>query len=235
MDISVKWGISLSELGLVTVKTRDTKENGREPVLPLLWKQVPRAFWGKCASCLGNRPSYSLPLAWHEINCSSALRVSEGENNSHHPVSSCLGAPLFPPDGLWYSTFGNWRPQARAVCTRLLSVPAAPEPSPAAGEIRALEVVRLGTMLESSHQTLFQQCSAPKSLSHLLRTPGTTGPGPRGLTGQQTSEGHQLRKEHTARLSSAGGHRAISGEEWHRPHSLSPPRTARCPHYIPPP
>lgn len=93
MDISVKWGISLSELGLVTVKTSDTKENEREPVFPLLWKQVLRAFWGKCASCLGNRPSYSLPLAWHEINCSSALRVSEGENKSHHPVSSCLGLP----------------------------------------------------------------------------------------------------------------------------------------------
>lgn len=92
MDISVKWGISLSELGLVTVKTSDTKENGREPVFPLLWKQVLRAFWGKCASCLGNRPSYSLPLAWHEINCSSALRVSEGRTTPI-PRVLLLGPP----------------------------------------------------------------------------------------------------------------------------------------------
>lgn len=49
-----------TELGLVAVKTRDTKENGREPLFLLLWKQVLIAFWGKCASCLGNRPSYSL-------------------------------------------------------------------------------------------------------------------------------------------------------------------------------
>lgn len=54
--------------------------------IPLLWKQVLKAFWGKCASCLENRPSYSLPLAWHEINCSSALQASEGKNNSHHPL-----------------------------------------------------------------------------------------------------------------------------------------------------
>lgn len=80
-------------------------------------------------------------------------------------------------------------------------------------------------MLESSHQTLFQQCSAPKSLSYLLHTPGTTGPGPLGLTGQQASKDHQLRKEHTAHLSSAGWHGAISGEKWHRPHSLLPPCT----------
>lgn len=77
MDISAGCGTSLleMELGLVAVKTRNMKENGREPVFPLLWKQVLIAFWGKCASCLGNRPSYSLPLAWHEINCSSALSL----------------------------------------------------------------------------------------------------------------------------------------------------------------
>lgn len=43
--------------------------------------------------------------------------------------------------------------------------------------------------------------------------------------GQQENCLHQLRKEHTAHLSSAGWHRAIFGERWHKPHSLIPPCT----------
>lgn len=57
-----------------------------------------------------------------------------------------------------------------------------------------LETVRLGAMLESSHQTLLlQQCSAPASLCQPVAPPGP-----------QESQDHQLGKEDTAHLNSAG-------------------------------
>lgn len=76
-----------------------------------------------------------------------------------------------------------------------------------------LEMVRLGAMLESSHQTLLlQQCSAPASLCQ-----------PVGLPGQQESEDHQLGKEDTAHLNSAGRAQSHLQGKVAQPHSQIPP------------
>lgn len=199
-------------------------------MFPLFWKQVLRAFWEKCASCRGNRPSYSLPLAWHEINCSPALHISEGEDNSHHlPCPPALASP--PPPTRWpvlwhkVGNRGRVRHIALDLCPYLLPRnPACPQLlMGTVSEMLGLEVVRLGTMLESSHQTLLlPQCSAPAGLSRLLHPLDATGPRTPGLPGPQQSENTQQGKEHTAHLSSGTGS-ALSRERWHKPCSLIPP------------
>lgn len=168
-------------------------------MFPLLWKQVLRAFWEKCASHHGNRPSYSLPLAWHEINCCLALQVSEGGDNSGHPLcpaSASLSSHRWPV--VWH-TVRISRPQGQARCTRLKSLPAPQNGLSSAAEGSCQQHVGSGGgeikgMLESSHQTLpLQQCSASGGVCWDCRPPE-----------EQESENHQLWEEHTAHLSSAG-------------------------------
>lgn len=51
------------ELTLKAAQTKDRKENGREPMFPLLQKQVFGAFGGKCASHMGTgQPTHYLLL-----------------------------------------------------------------------------------------------------------------------------------------------------------------------------
>lgn len=51
----------------------DRKGNGRVPGFSSEEGMV--AFWEKHTSSSGNGTSYSLPLAWHEINCCAPLNI----------------------------------------------------------------------------------------------------------------------------------------------------------------
>lgn len=50
------------------------------------------AFWERHTSCSGNRPSYSLPLAWHEINCCAPRKPFRGRHLL--PLCILLSLPL---------------------------------------------------------------------------------------------------------------------------------------------
>lgn len=58
--------------------TRDRKEDGSASVSP--HKQVLWLSGKGIPSCSGNRPSYSLPLAWHDINCCAPLNPFKGRH-----------------------------------------------------------------------------------------------------------------------------------------------------------
>lgn len=96
-------------------------------------------------------------------NRCAALHASEGEDSTLCPAL----APLLPPDGLrggsWLGTGGlRIRRVALNLCPYLLPIdPECPQLlRGTVGDMLGLEAVRLGALLESSHQALLlQQCS----------------------------------------------------------------------------
>lgn len=84
-------------------------------------KQVLGASCEKCASHCGNRPAYSLPLAWHEIKCCLPLRAPEGRII---PAPLCVLLPWPPPTPRWPVRTGvtDRKPQGQAIA---LDLPAA--------------------------------------------------------------------------------------------------------------
>lgn len=82
--------------------TRDRKEN-RSASVSLGSEAGTVAFWERYTSCSGHRPSYSLPLAWHEINC-APLKPFKGR---HLPLCILLLWSLLSlPHGMWCGTYG---------------------------------------------------------------------------------------------------------------------------------
>lgn len=139
-------------------------------------KQVLGAFCEKCASQRGTRPAYSLPLAWHEINCCLALRAPEGRTI---PAPLRVLLPWLPSTPRWpvRTKVTDRRPQGQAVALDL----------PAAQELTVLSCRgycqrdagsgdgEIGARLESSHQTLLlEQCSAQLAVP-ACRPPRATG------------------------------------------------------------
>ena len=133
-------------------------------MLRLLRKQVPSTFWEKVPPAMGTgHLTHSLPLAqyWNKpLRCPSRLW-----RGRQHPAS-CF-APLLPPDGLrGGSRLGTGGLRIRRVALNLCPylLPRNPECPQllrgTVGDMLGLEVVRLGALLESSHQTLLlQHCS----------------------------------------------------------------------------
>lgn len=164
-------------------------------MLRLLRKQVPSTFWEKGACCRGNRPSHSLTTSCSALEQTAVLPfTSEGADSTLRPAL----APLLPPDGLrGGSRLGTGGLRTRRIALNLCPylLPRNPECPQllkgTVGDMLGLEVVRLGALLESSHQTLLlQQCSV-----HWLQL---------GLTGRQAGETQPLGNEQVAHPHSAG-------------------------------
>lgn len=163
-------------------------------MLRLLRKQVPSTFWERVPPAVGaGHLTHYLLLSVGTNRC-AALHASEGEDSTLCPAL----APLLPPDGLRGGSrlgTGGLRIRRVALNLRPCLLPRDPECPQllrgTVGDMLGLEVVRLGALLESSHQTLLlQQCSV-----HWLQI---------GLTGQQAGETPPLGNEQVAHPRSAG-------------------------------
>lgn len=96
MDTAAGQGLDL------IASTRDRKEN-RSASVSLRSEAGTVAFWERYTSCSGHRPSYSLPLAWHEINC-APLKPFKGR---HLPLCILLLWSL-PLPATWNVVWHLW-------------------------------------------------------------------------------------------------------------------------------
>lgn len=129
------------------------------------------AFWERRTSCSGNRQSYSLPLAWHEINCCASHKPFRGGH--FLPLCILLWSLLLP--ATQYVLWHLWLdPGSLRVTHIALDFYAAPNTlfSPAK-EGHCQRHVGSGderSVLKLSFQTLLLlQCYASASMTQLLQ------------------------------------------------------------------
>lgn len=163
----------------------------------------------------GGRPASSLPLAWHEIDCRLALRVSDGRVTPapRRPLALASPPPTPGPDGLWHRE--QTGTEGLGARHEALDSPAAGADCSAAGgavgEMLGLEVVRWGLRLNGVTGPYCFNSAHPASCAR---------PRASRAAGQQEPP---LGTARTAHRSPAGRAQRHLPGRWHQPCSLTPP------------